>query len=181
MTTNILQHKCCATITVIFFSFNEVSDIRKACSPPSLLQPLQSVCQPSFIQPEIFLSVGSLLSLNGMPPPKSPPRGQNLSLLVFLTSCTVIHSPSQGNLLDMDGDTSAWLLCGAANVGVFSELCDECAGFIAFNQSSYSTVFSQVYTQVSATHQRSYPGCERTPIHAYFWLKLSRRIDCKRN
>ena len=86
-----------------------------------MLQPLQSVCQPSLIQTEIFLSVGSLLSVKGAPPPP-----QNFD---YMSSRHAALS-SRGNSLDVDGDARARLQCDAANVRndsfyVFSELCDE--------------------------------------------------------
>lgn len=48
-----------AMITVLFFSFSNVWYVRKAAPP---LRPPRAACQPSFIQPEAFLSVASLLS-----------------------------------------------------------------------------------------------------------------------
>lgn len=142
MTTNIQQHNI-ATITVIFFSFNKVSHIRRACSPPSALQPLQSVCQPSFIQPEIFLSVGSLLSLNGTPPTSSPPQGRTFHYLSFwhpALSSTVHRSEIYWMCMvtPAPGFCAAPLLSEFIN-SMFPELRDECASFTAFNQSCYST------------------------------------------
>lgn len=186
MTTNILQHKCCYNYCNFLF-FNEVSHVRKACLPPSLLQPLQSVCQPSFIQPEIFLSVGSLLSLNGTPPQIPPPLPQEGRTFHYLSS----WHPALSSTVHHREIYWIWMVTPAPGFCA-APLTSECFQSCVMNvQASLPSInppiqpffpkFIRKFLVEKATHQRSSPGCERTPIRAHFWLKLSRGIDCKRN
>lgn len=143
-----------ATITVIFFSFNKVSHARTACLPLSMLQPLQSVCQPSLIQTEIFLSVGSLLSVKGAPPPRT------------LITC----------LLDM-------LHCHHGEIHWMWMVTPE-LGFSATPLTSemiHSMYFQSCVMNVSEKWDSRMCLTERTPIWAYFWWELSTKVHWEHN
>lgn len=119
---------------------------QKSLWAESVLQPLQSVCQPSFIQLEIFLSVGSLLSWNG-----TPPRREGLFMRCLLgwhpalSSITVwIYSRKFTGYRGWC-ERLAFVRRSLLILCIFRAVWWMCRFHIAFNQSSNSTLFRFIF------------------------------------